>query len=381
MACLTYAVHQRVGFAMLTGEVGTGKTMICRAALEKFSPNTEVALITHTSLTGAELIRAICSEFEIETSHNSKLDNIEALNRFLVDVLARGAVGTLIIDEAQNLSFDALEEVRMLGNLETANEKLLQIILVGQPELRQMIMGARLRQLNQRIGVRFHLASLRLRETLAYIDHRIRAAGGSGRRLFADPAKLLIHQHARGIPRLINLFCDQCLLQAYVNEARIVSPRIVQKVVAEWDGRYLSEPARRASVAPGQQALMKLIFRNGTRCRMEFPVFPGQVRSIGRGPEADLRLRDRAASRIHCRVINTGREQRIVDAGSRNGLVVNGQKAGLETVLRHGDRVAIGTTLLQVQLVPLAASATRSPRHTSAAGGAAPPNARSSESP
>ncbi len=250
LACLLYAVERRKGFALITGEVGAGKTLLCRTALTKLNNCVDTALISHTSLTAKQVIQAICAEFELPSDGLSKLALVSGLHEFLITRLGVNRNVVIIIDEAQNLNARALEEVRMLGNLETDQEKLIQIILVGQPELRKILMRPELRQLNQRIAVKFHLYPLSRQETFDYIDHRLRVAGTDQARLFGPEAKNLIFEYSNGVPRLINMVCDQSLLQAYVNEEGHVSRGIVEKVISEIEGYYLKEtPASEAALS------------------------------------------------------------------------------------------------------------------------------------
>ena len=252
LACLLYTVEQRKGFALVTGEVGAGKSMLCRAAMERFGDRVETAYIVHTSLTPKQFFQAACAELNISTNNKSKIQLIHAIKDFLVSRREQDHNVVLIVDEAQDLARNVLEEVRLLGNLETASEKLLQIILVGQPELRRMIATPELRQLNQRLTVKFHLGALSQESVIAYIDHRMKVAshillGPSD--VFEPEAAVEVFQASGGIPRVVNVICDQALLQAYVNDERTVTPGTVRHVVSEMEGYYMDAPAsmRRAS--------------------------------------------------------------------------------------------------------------------------------------
>jgi len=245
LACVLYTVEQRKGFALITGEVGTGKTIMCRAALARLEGQVESAVITNTALTAKQLIEAVCEEFELDTRRASKYRLIQRLNEFLIQRYRQNVHVVLVIDEAQNLDKRTLEEVRLLGNLESDEDKLLQIILVGQPELRRKIGSPELRQLHQRIAVKFHLYPLTAAEVSDYIDHRLRVAGADGADLFAPKAKHEAYAYSGGIPRLINLVCDHALLEAYVSDQHQVTAEVIRKVVRDMEGYYM-DPQREA---------------------------------------------------------------------------------------------------------------------------------------
>lgn len=218
LAHLLYGVGAGGGFILLTGEVGTGKTTINRCLLAQLPPVTDVAIILNPALNALELLATVCDELGID--YDSKTPTLktltDSLHRFLLQNHADGRKTVLMIDEAQHLDFDVLEQIRLLTNLETNSEKLLQIILIGQPELAQLLQRPELRQLNQRITARYNLAPLSPEETGAYIRHRLQVAGlAPGRELFPPEVVRGIHRTTRGIPRLINVLCDRILLGAY----------------------------------------------------------------------------------------------------------------------------------------------------------------------
>ncbi|MCB1687641.1 MAG: AAA family ATPase [Halioglobus sp.] len=218
LAHLLYGVGAGGGFILLTGEVGTGKTTINRCLLEQLPSSTDVAIILNPALNAIELLASVCDELGIQYDHhNHTLKTLtDNLHSFLLENHARGRKTVLLIDEAQHLDFDVLEQIRLLTNLETNNEKLLQIILIGQPELAQMLARPELRQLNQRITARYNLDPLNLDETSAYIQHRLQVAGMSPERVVFSPAVVRgIYKATRGIPRVINVLCDRMLLGAY----------------------------------------------------------------------------------------------------------------------------------------------------------------------
>jgi len=234
LAHLLYGVGGNGGFVLLTGEVGTGKTTLCRALLEQLPENTDLALILNPKLTEAELMAAICDEMRIPypPGTTSLKDFFDLMNHHLLQAHAKDRNPVLMIDEAQNLHPDVLELVRLLTNLETAHKKLLQIILVGQPELNSTLAQKHMRQVSQRITARFHLDPLNAQETRRYIDHRLNIAGLTPQ-VFSNGAVQSIHKSAQGIPRLINSICDRALLAAYVEGDKKVTRKRAQRASAE----------------------------------------------------------------------------------------------------------------------------------------------------
>jgi general secretion pathway protein A len=234
LAHLLYGLGESGGFVQLTGEVGTGKTTICRCLLEQVPENVDIAMVLNPKVTSTELIATVCDELGVEyPADNSSIKTLtDALNRFLLDAYARGRRIVLIIDEAQNLDAEVLEQVRLLTNLETSTQKLLQIILIGQPELRTLLARDDMRQLSQRITARYHLEAITRDEAGAYISHRLQICGNS-RNIFNKRAVDRIHRLSGGIPRLINVLCDRAMLGAYVEGKMNVDPKVVKKAAHE----------------------------------------------------------------------------------------------------------------------------------------------------
>jgi general secretion pathway protein A len=257
LAHLIYGLGGGGGFVLLSGEIGTGKTTVCRCFLEQIPADCNVAYIFNPKLTVTELLQTVCDEFRIPVRHEgpgtpTAKDFIDPLNAFLLASHAAGRNNVLIIDEAQNLSADVLEQLRLLTNLETNERKLLQIILIGQPELRKMLARPELEQLAQRVIARFHLDALSPGETTQYIHHRLSVAGLAGALPFDAQALQRIHQLARGVPRRINLLCDRALLGAYASGQQVVDRAIVDKAAGEVFDK--TEPATRAAPAAGRAA-------------------------------------------------------------------------------------------------------------------------------
>ena len=239
LAHLLYGINEAGGFIQLTGEVGTGKTTVVRSLLGQIPKDAHVALILNPRVTPAEFLLTICEELGLtvrESDRGSVKELVDTLNRHLLEAHAGGQRVVVIVDEAQNLSPDVLEQVRLLTNLETPTQKLLQIILIGQPELRELLKRVELRQLAQRITGRYHLAPLSSAETAGYVRHRLGVAGSTAD-LFAPAALSEVHRLSRGIPRVINVLCDRALLGAYTQNEHRVSAALVRQAAGEVYGR------------------------------------------------------------------------------------------------------------------------------------------------
>ncbi len=242
LAHLMYGINEAGGFVQLTGEIGAGKTTLVRALLEQLPPHADVAVILNPRVTPHELLLTICQEIGVtvpEHSTDSSKALVDALNEHLLAAHAKGRRVIVIVDEAQNLSVDTLEQVRLLTNLETASAKLLQIILIGQPELRDVLATSGLKQLAQRITGRYHLEPLSRRESLAYIKHRLKIADATVD-IFTDRALREAHRVSHGVPRVINVICDRALLGAYSEDRHRIDTALVRRAAGEVLGRTLA---------------------------------------------------------------------------------------------------------------------------------------------
>jgi general secretion pathway protein A len=241
---LQFGIRRREGFIVITGDIGTGKTTLCRALLEQLDHRIFSALILNPFLGEEDLLRLILQDFGVVSRGEirrgrlagvSKQELIETLNQFLLSLLPLRATALLIVDEAQHLPRPVLEYIRILTNLETHKEKLLQIVLVGQTNLKDVLRSPDLRQLDQRVAIRYNLTPLTREETGAYVSHRLAIAGGGSALSFTPAALDIVYRCTEGIPRLINLLCDRALLGAYSERARRVTPEIVRKGAASLD--------------------------------------------------------------------------------------------------------------------------------------------------
>ena len=233
---LIYGIRNRKGFIELSGEVGSGKTTLCRAVLADLGGDISTALILNPSLTETQLICAILNDLGLDTRGNSRLAYIDTLNEFLLAKNREGGNVAVFIDEAQDLSLPVMEQVRLLSNLETDQQKLMQIVLCGQPELRKRLARPDMRQLRQRITVRYHIEPLTPEDTMLYIQHRLRVAGSDGRIAFDAGAVREIHRYSKGGPRVINAVADNALLAGYVARTNRIDARCVRKAIEQLEG-------------------------------------------------------------------------------------------------------------------------------------------------
>lgn len=247
LSALLYGIKERKGFILLTGDIGSGKTTLCRALVHELrQEDIKLALILNPGLSEVELLKAVNDEFRIPSFYDTKKGLIDELNRFLIAENQRGSNVVLVIDEAQNLQPGLLEEIRMLSNLETEKDKLIQIVLIGQPELNDTLRLSQLEQLEQRVSVRFHITPLTEEEMLAYIKHRLFVARAKIEIEFTEPALKQLYNATRGVPRKINVLCDRALLACYVDGSYTVDERIVQKAIQEVAGDHVTRAKKKA---------------------------------------------------------------------------------------------------------------------------------------
>jgi general secretion pathway protein A len=257
LAHLVYAVQEKKGFAVITGDVGTGKTTLVQTLIGRLDGNTRTAFLFNPKLeNNREFLHSICEDLEIHGGKGSKVDYLTRLNQFLLDCFARKENVVVIIDEAHTLSPELLEEVRLLTNLETPSHKLLQVMLLGQPELDNLLSQPRFLPLKQRINVRYTLQPLSEKETGEYITRRLRVAGARTTHLFTAEALKKIYQYSRGIPRVINIVCDNALTTGYAGETKMIDAGIIQEVISDLEGRALGHWSRKILLAGGVVALI-----------------------------------------------------------------------------------------------------------------------------
>jgi|APFre7841882590_1041340.scaffolds.fasta_scaffold01745_4 general secretion pathway protein A len=245
LAYLTYAVRERKGFTVITGEVGTGKTTLVQTLLSRLDGNTRTAYLFNPKLGSTDFLHYICEDLGIKGQKRSKGQYLASLHNFLMSCYARNENVVLIIDEAHTLDPKLLEEVRLLTNLETPKSKLLQVVLMGQPELNEILNCPQFRQLKQRISLRYHMQPLNKEETREYIKKRMRMAGTVDPDIFTPKAVKVIYKYSKGIPRLINIVCDNALLAGYAADQKVIGKSIVREVINHLEGVYLQKKPKR----------------------------------------------------------------------------------------------------------------------------------------
>jgi general secretion pathway protein A len=245
LAHLTYAVSERKGFTVITGEVGTGKTTLVQTLLSKLDGSTRTAFIFNPIMGTTDFLHYICEDLGLKGQKQSKGQYISHLQNFLMTCYSRNENVVLIIDEAQNLDPKLLEEVRLLTNLETAKSKLLQVILIGQPELNEILDRPEFRQLKQRVSLRYHINPLNKEETQKYVKRRLRMAGSFDLNLFTPKAVRRIFEYSKGIPRLINTVCDNALLIGYTTDQKVIGEKVIHEAIGNLEGGIVKKKRKR----------------------------------------------------------------------------------------------------------------------------------------
>ena len=342
------------GFVVITGEIGSGKTTLIETFLRELDQNVVVAQINQTQISPIEFLQTLLAQFGFSPFKMRKAELLVTLNAFLIEQYANGRKVLLIVDEAQNLSLKVLEEVRLLSGVETTREKVLRIILAGQPELNEKLDSPELVQLRQRVRLRFHLSALSEDNARDYVRHRLRIAGAGDRELFAPETFQLIHRYTGGIPRLINTLCDTSLLAAYAQDHPSVGLEDVNAAIAELQWH---EPELRTTVMPTPDDTARqqrppvgqvVLAVNGTVLG-ESLLVPGRF-VIGRTPDNDLQIDNRFVSRHHAQIITTEDGSWIEDLNSTNGIFVRGKRVR-RCRLQVGDVAMIGTHELRYSRV------------------------------
>ncbi|ACL73474.1 Type II secretory pathway component ExeA (predicted ATPase)-like protein [Thioalkalivibrio sulfidiphilus HL-EbGr7] len=352
LAYMKYTVLNRDGFAVVTGEIGSGKTIVLERLLDSLDDSVTVARIHQTQLSEVEFLQHLATILGIKSPQGTKVELIEKLNRYLADQGRRRRSVLLVVDESQNLGVTALEEIRLLSDGESSRNKVLSVILVGQPELADRLDDPVLEQLEQRIRLRFHLRPLNVGEIGEYIRHRLEVAGWQGADLFDDHAVELIHHYTGGIPRLINVLCDTVLLAAFIEETREVSRELVESSIEElqWvpfeqrrailpvteEAETVSSEAIRPAAATGARLVVSLKDRVLSTHMLTEP-----VESIGRITDNRIQLAHMSVSRHHAAILHVDQHFYLVDFNSLNGVKVNGEPV-VRHQLRDGDRIGVG---------------------------------------
>jgi type II secretory pathway predicted ATPase ExeA/pSer/pThr/pTyr-binding forkhead associated (FHA) protein len=363
------------GFVVITGEIGSGKTTLIESFLKEIPADVVVAQINQTQVSAIDFLQAVLVQFGFSPFKMRKAELINTLNNFLIEQYAAGRKVLLIVDEAQNLSMRVLEEVRLLSGVETTKEKVLRIILAGQPELNDKLNAPELEQLVQRVRLRFHLQTLSEEETHAYIQHRLEVAGAGDHEIFIPETYPLIFRYCGGVPRLVNTLCDTALMAAFTADRAIVTAADVLAAIEElrWveyaarphqqraptvaaalpmappsgaaaatDGAGGAPPAPAAGVpaAAAAATIGKLLVATEGRTVQEIPLRIGRL-IVGRTPDNDVQIDSRFVSRHHCQVITTAHSCVIEDLNSTNGIFVKSARVRRH-YLNDGDVVLVG---------------------------------------
>jgi general secretion pathway protein A len=344
-AHLEFGRRERGGFILITGEVGAGKTTLARYFLSKLGPDTRTAVVLYPALTAVELLQTILDDLHVPARGGSLKGLIDALHRYLLESRAAGLNVVLLIDEAQDLAPEVLEQVRLISNLETDTEKLIQIVLIGQSELRDLLGRHELRQLAQRITARYHLTSLSLPDTGEYIRHRLEVAGGTGKVTFTSDALAEVHRFSAGLPRLVNLISDRALLSGFVSATRTITAPMVRVAAAEVavPAPARSRRGRHALVSVALTVLLAVLAFAATARMARAPVRNG-VLPEGAGPTpaatavtpAPAGLRSTEASgRLDAFLRSAGRQQSFAQASARIARAWAGGSLNQTTLRTH----------------------------------------------
>jgi general secretion pathway protein A len=349
------------GFVVITGEIGSGKTTLIESFLKEIQSDVVIAQINQTQVSAVDFLQAVLVQFGFSPFKMKKAELIATLNNFLIEQYAAGRKVLLIVDEAQNLSMRVLEEIRLLSGVETTKEKVLRIILAGQPELNEKLDAPELVQLTQRIRLRFHLATLSAQEMRAYIEHRLEVAGAADRPIFEEETFDEIFRYTGGVPRLVNTLCDTALMAAYTADRDVVSfadiessvqelqwvefsARNTQQLrtpVAETRGfEFHHHPASAQPMDAAQTVHGRLLVATDGRTVEERMLRVGRI-IVGRTPDNDLQIDSRFVSRHHCQIVTTLHSSVIEDLNSTNGIYVKSKRVRRH-YLNDGDVVVIG---------------------------------------
>ncbi|HEY6453278.1 MAG TPA: AAA family ATPase [Steroidobacteraceae bacterium] len=349
------------GFVVITGEIGCGKTTLIETFLRELEKDVLVAQINQTQVSSIEFLQAVLVAFGFKPFRMKKAELLATLNDFLIEQYSAGRKIMLVVDEAQNLSERVLEEVRLLSGVEATKEKVLRIILAGQPELNQKLDAPELEQLTQRVRLRFHLSALSAAETHSYILHRLEVAGSQGRSIFAPDTFEVIFRYTGGVPRLVNTLCDTALLAASVRQRDTVSIAELTEAIgelqwAEFGSRTGTRGLRlRNEAVGGAQSgamsetdgenaagvpLARVLLATAGQTVSEHALFPGRL-IIGRTPANDLQIDSRFVSRHHCQIVTTAQSCVIEDLNSTNGVYLHSKRVRYHN-LNDGDVVTIG---------------------------------------
>jgi len=340
------------GFVVITGEIGAGKTTLIESFLRQLDSDVVIAQINQTQVSAVEFLQSVLVQFGFSPFKMKKAELIATINSFLIEQYAAGRKVLLIIDEAQNLSLKVLEEIRLLSGIEATKEKVLRIILAGQPELNQTLDMPELVQLTQRVRLRFHLGALSREDLRAYILHRLDVAGAGGRAIFAEDTFPEIMRYTGGVPRLVNTLCDTSMMSAFNDDRDFVTLADISAAVSEL--QWVEFAARASAIAARQadrntassgdraaRTLAKVVLSTEGKAIGELHLVPGR-KVIGRTPDNDMQIDSRFISRHHCQLVTGSDGVTVIeDLNSTNGITIRDKRVRRHT-LRDGDVIGVG---------------------------------------
>jgi len=334
------------GFVVITGDIGSGKTTLLQSFLSELDDDVAYAVVSQTQLTPTQFLQSVLTEFGFKPFNKRKVELLDMLNMFLIEQYSSGKKVVLIVDEAQNLSRKVLEEIRMLSGIETHKEKVLRIILAGQPELRDTLDSPSLKQLVQRVRLRFHIGPLDRREMREYIEHRLEVAGCEHRGLFEDDTFDIVYRYTGGIPRLINTLCDTALLCAFADAKASVSGDDIMAAVEEleWEEHEsntgIHEKLQQLDKRTAARNVTQIDVRADGEIIAEHFLPPGRG-IVGRSPDNEIYIQSKFVSRHHCQLVSDDEGCVIEDLNSTNGVFL-GEKQVKKYHLKDGDVISLG---------------------------------------
>lgn len=334
------------GFVVITGEIGSGKTTLIETFLKELEKDVVVAQISQTQVSATEFLQTVLVQFGFQPFRMKKAELLSTLNEFLVEQYANGRRVLLIVDEAQNLSNKVLEEIRLLSGVETTKEKVLRIILAGQPELNEKLNSSMLIQLAQRIRLRFHLTALSKTDTALYIQHRLEVAGSQGRQIFDEATYPLVFRYTGGIPRLVNTLCDTSMMAAFAQDRDVVTVEHMRAAIEELQWVEYAERSVKLHAVSSEPSgdrrvvLGRILVGFNGQTIAERELTPGRF-IIGRTPDNDLQIDSKYISRHHAQIITSVNSSVLEDLNSTNGIYVRAKRVR-RRMLNDGDVVQIG---------------------------------------
>lgn len=342
---IDYATHIQDSFVIFSGEIGSGKTTLIQDAISRMPEDIVVAKIHQTQLTENEFLQAVLVEFGFHPYDSDKVELLEQLCKFFIEQNNKGNKVLLIVDEAQNLTKRVLEEIRLLSDLERDNKKLLNVILLGQPELNDVLDSPDMENLMQRVRLRFHIGALTVEDTQAYIQHRLRVAGASDENIFTARAIPLIHEFTGGRPRLINILCDYALTTAFIEEQKAITDEIVKTAVDElqwvpYAQKYISSQ-NKSSTSTTDSKTAKVIMKQDNKVLGKIPIDKEFI-NIGRKADNDISLDDKLVSRYHAQIFTNHGNSFLRDLNSTNGTFVGDKQVDLRQLV-DGDSFSVGS--------------------------------------